>query len=66
MVNPSVNPAGLFEKTKPILGKGKSKKEKGKIQSKSGVSLEAYLKKQSVRQGKLVQFSRYESCPAKD
>jgi hypothetical protein len=24
------------------------------------------LKKQSVRQGKLVQFSRYESCPAKD
>jgi len=25
----------------------------------------ANLKKQSVRQGKLVQFSRYESCPAK-
>jgi len=25
-----------------------------------------YLKKQSVRQVKLVQFSRYESCPAKD
>jgi hypothetical protein len=24
-----------------------------------------YLKKQSVRQGKLVQFSRYKSCPAK-
>ena len=23
------------------------------------------LKKQSVRQGKLVQFSRFESCPAK-
>jgi len=25
----------------------------------------SYLKKQSVRQAKLVQFSRYESCPAK-
>ena len=24
------------------------------------------LKKQSVRQAKLVQFSRYESCPAKE
>ncbi|MGB2865711.1 MAG: hypothetical protein WBC05_20435 [Sedimentisphaerales bacterium] len=31
MVNPSVSPAGLFEKTKPILGKGKSKKGKGKM-----------------------------------
>jgi len=27
---------------------------------------ELNLKKQTVRQGKLVQFSRYESCPAKD
>jgi len=26
---------------------------------------ESDLKKQSVRQGKLVQFSRFESCPAK-
>jgi len=25
-----------------------------------------HLKKQSVRQAKLVRFSRYESCPAKD
>jgi len=26
---------------------------------------DSYLKKQSVRQGKLVQFSRFESCLAK-
>ena len=35
------------EKTKPILRKGKSKKVKGKNESKSDVSLEGDLKKQN-------------------
>jgi len=40
--------------------KGKSENE-----SKTGVSPAGDLKKQSVRQGKLVQFSRYKSCSTK-
>jgi hypothetical protein len=40
-----------FEKTKPILGKGKSNKVKGKNESKFGASPACDLKKQSQYTG---------------
>jgi len=49
---------GHLVKTNPI-------QSQSRLAPSTAGSLKGYLKKQTVRQGKLVQFSRFESYPAK-